>query len=158
MEEEAIDAIDPTDLLDTERMVHRWLSPTFSIPRIGEEAAVLYVYCQHSIDEATEATHLSYFSHIFHRDCIVECLTPRIRGSQNRLCPACHYSVYTSSPCAQIFILLSSPVKAERYLLDSSRKGGVYFLAIHFPTIFSALKYVPRSVENRFNTPSGFWE
>jgi len=36
-----------------------------------------------------------------------------------------------------IFVLLPSPAKAERYLLDNSLgRGGLYFLAIHFPTVF----------------------
>jgi hypothetical protein len=37
----------------------------------------------------------------------------------------------------KIFVLLPSPAKAERYLLDNSAgRGGLYFLGIHFPTVF----------------------
>ena len=37
----------------------------------------------------------------------------------------------------KIFVLLPSPAKAERYLYNySSGRGRIYFLAIHFPTVF----------------------
>lgn len=90
------DEIDPDDRRDTERMVRAWRSSTLPLPAGGE--GVMCVYCQYSIEESSEATQLPYCSHIFHRDCIVHWLTPRIRGTRNRRCPACRRSVYTPPP------------------------------------------------------------